>query len=147
MRVDTREFLSSLTTLLIGAGVLWEASRYSVGNLYQMGPGFFPTALGWLLIGAGGLMMVVSFKFTTGPLDEIRLRPLLFVLVSVVVFGLTIEPYGIIVATSLLVILARLAQPGLPWLGTLLLLLVLSAMVYVIFIAVLGIPFRVFPWR
>lgn len=147
MRVDKREFLSSLTTLLIGAGVLWEASRYSVGSLYQMGPGFFPTALGWLLIAAGGLMMVVSFRLQTEALEEIRLRPLLFVLASVVAFGLTIEPYGIIVATSLLIVLARMAQPGLPWFGTLALLLTLSAMVYLIFIVVLGIPFRVFPWR
>lgn len=39
--------------ILMGAGVVMEASRYSFGSLTQMGPGFIPIVLGVLLMLVG----------------------------------------------------------------------------------------------
>ncbi len=42
--------------VLVGIGAVVQGMTYSVGTLARMGPGFFPVALGWLLIFLGVLI-------------------------------------------------------------------------------------------
>ena len=46
--------------IAIGLGVLWEANRYSIGTLGQMGPGFYPAVLGVLLAVVGALIALAG---------------------------------------------------------------------------------------
>ena len=47
---------------LVGLGAAWIGSGYGVGTLGRMRPGFFPTALGVLLIGIGLTLTVGSLR-------------------------------------------------------------------------------------
>jgi hypothetical protein len=53
-----RDCLGGTLMLLIGAGALAEGATYDIGTLNNMGPGFFPVALGVLmtLVGLGILI-------------------------------------------------------------------------------------------
>lgn len=58
-----RDYLGGTLMLLIGAGALAEGATYEVGTLNNMGPGFFPVALG-LLMALVGLGIVVSARLS-----------------------------------------------------------------------------------
>jgi hypothetical protein len=54
-----RDCLGGTLMLLIGAGALAEGATYDIGTLNNMGPGFFPVALG-VLMTLVGLGMLIS---------------------------------------------------------------------------------------
>jgi hypothetical protein len=56
-----RDYLGGTLMLLIGAGALAEGATYDIGTLNNMGPGFFPVALG-VLMALVGLGIVVSTR-------------------------------------------------------------------------------------
>jgi hypothetical protein len=48
-----KDYLGAAAMIALGAGVAFQGVRYDVGSLKQMGPGFFPTALGVALAFVG----------------------------------------------------------------------------------------------
>ncbi len=57
-KINKRELMSAGLLLAIGLASAIGGSRYNVGTLDRMGPGFFPTALGVLLIFLSLLMVI-----------------------------------------------------------------------------------------
>lgn len=57
-KINKRELMSAGLLLAIGLASAIGGSRYTVGTLDRMGPGFFPTALGVLLIFLSLLMVI-----------------------------------------------------------------------------------------
>lgn len=55
--------------MLIGLGAILEAQRYGLGTLTRMGPGFFPVALGGVMI-ILGILIAGSAYFSNEPDDE-----------------------------------------------------------------------------
>lgn len=53
-----RDYYAGVVVALIGAGAIAQGISYGVGNLYAMGSGFFPVALGTGMILLGILMAV-----------------------------------------------------------------------------------------
>lgn len=51
-----RELYAGGLMMLVGLATAWEASTYPLGTLRQMGPGFFPVALGVILVLVGILI-------------------------------------------------------------------------------------------
>jgi hypothetical protein len=58
-----RDYLGGALMLLIGAGALAQGVTYDVGTLDNMGPGFFPVALG-LLMALVGIGIVISARLS-----------------------------------------------------------------------------------
>ncbi|WP_253206993.1 tripartite tricarboxylate transporter TctB family protein [Verticiella alkaliphila] len=50
------DLIGGALVALLGIGAVIQGSTYSIGTLARMGPGFFPVALGWILIGLGILI-------------------------------------------------------------------------------------------
>jgi hypothetical protein len=65
-RVRKREFYAGGLMILIGLGAALEGQKYNVGNMWQMGPGFFPVALGVLLVLAGIAIAGTGFSGGSG---------------------------------------------------------------------------------
>ncbi len=57
-KVNKRELMSAGLMLAIGLASAIGGSRYTVGTMARMGPGFFPTALGVLLMVISVLMVI-----------------------------------------------------------------------------------------
>jgi hypothetical protein len=72
-----RDYYAGALMMLLGAGAALEGSRYHVGSLTNMGPGFFPTALG-ILLAIVGVVIAGSASYgepTAEPADIVSLKP------------------------------------------------------------------------
>lgn len=146
MRVRNQpDFLSGLFFIAFGVSGVVAARAYNFGSAARMGPGYFPSLLGWLLIALGGLILARAL-FSDGIRVPIpQLRPLLLVLGSAVVFALTLESLGLVVATFCLVFGSAMA--GHQYRTTEVAVLAASLIVFSVglFVYGLGIDFRLLP--
>ena len=132
--------------VVLGGIALWKGFDLSTGSLGQMGPGMLPRGLALLTV-LGGLGLIVGALFIPGAsLERWRLREPLFVLGAAIVFGLTIRPLGLLVAAPAVVLISSLASRESRWKEVLVFAAVLTAVCYVLFKVLLGLPIPVAPW-
>ena len=118
-------------TLYIGAGTAFAlgALQYKLGDAARMGPGWFPFWIGILLVAIGAATAAAALR-PRAPEDRLQkpeLRPLAWIIGSVALFGLLLQPLGLVVALAALVIMSSMASHEFGWKGTLLNALVLIA--------------------
>jgi len=132
---------------LAGAGFAVTSLNYDMGDLSYMGPGYFPFLLGILLAALGSLIMIRSLGFSQEVvrLSGWNLRSISWMVGSVMIFGLALEPLGLVIALVLLVVLASLASHEFTWRTTLTNALVMVVLNVGGFVYGLSIPFPVFP--
>jgi hypothetical protein len=70
-----RDYYAGALVMLLGAGAALVGSRYDIGDLRRMGPGFFPTALGILLAFIGVLIAGSASVNTSAGAVEASMRP------------------------------------------------------------------------
>ncbi|TSE25573.1 tripartite tricarboxylate transporter TctB family protein [Tepidimonas aquatica] len=146
MKRDVRDVLGGALMVAVGAGAaLYAQQHYELGELRNMGPGFFPVALGWLLAGLGALVAVPALLRGGEPIVLAR-RAAAAVLGALMVFGLLLKPAGLVLATVAAVLLASLADARYRWRTRLLTALVIAALAWLIFIAGLGMVLPTWPW-
>lgn len=135
--------------LIIAFGVATAiyAQRYSMGNATRMGPGYFPTVLGWLLAVLGLLVLLPALRRQgEGRWPEVHWRPLFAILAGIGAFGLTVREFGIVPATFLLVGIAVFAQHRVRLGHTLALCAGISVLGVLVFIQGLGVILPIFNW-
>jgi len=135
--------------VLIASGlfvVVYATTQLQVGTLSRMGPGLFPAALGFLLCCFGAVIAVPAL-FRPGTLPSIDARPLIFVLASILVFGLAVRRFGVAPAVVALALVATLADRRLTWRGAIVLAAALAALAVLIFNYGLDIPVEAVRWR
>ena len=113
------------------------ARGYSLGSAGRMGPGYFPLLLGLVLGGLGALLIGRSLILDGEPVPRLHVVPLAIIAGAVCLFGLAIEPLGLVVSLAILVVLAAVAGVALA-VG----LIVFSVGV---FVYALGLPLPVWP--
>lgn len=144
-RRDYTDLIAGALLTIVGVAVALYAMRYQMGNSARMGPGYFPTVLGYLLAFLGVLVMLPALR-RQGHLPEVHWRPLLAILCGITGFGLTVRGFGIVPATFLLVGISVFAQHKVRLLHTLLLGVGLSVLGVLVFIEGLGVILPVFNW-
>ncbi|MCX7813879.1 MAG: tripartite tricarboxylate transporter TctB family protein [Tepidimonas ignava] len=146
MKRDVRDVLGGALMVAVGAGAaLYAQQHYELGELRNMGPGFFPVALGWLLAALGVLIALPALLRGGEPI-VLAGRAAVAVLGSLVVFGLLLKPAGLVLATVAAVLLASLADARYRWRTRLLTAGVIAALAWLIFIAGLGMVLPTWPW-
>src|SRR6185312_5466733 len=68
-----KDYIGGSLMVLLGLGVILQGTTYEIGALTRMGPGYFPVALGVILV-ALGLAIAVGAKFVLVG-EEKRLPP------------------------------------------------------------------------
>lgn len=134
---------------LIGAGglyALYAVATLPIGSLTQMGPGMFPLGLGVLLSIFGASLLVPAFGDSEKPL-RIDWRILGTVLASIAAFALLIRPAGLLPAVFATAIIASFSMPQRKYLTTLILCVVLSVLIWFVFIFLLSIRIPLIQWR
>lgn len=61
-----RDYYAGALMVLVGGGAAFVGSQYRMGSLTQMGPGYFPTALG-IVLAIIGIIIAGSAAFTAAP--------------------------------------------------------------------------------
>ncbi|HYC37479.1 MAG TPA: tripartite tricarboxylate transporter TctB family protein [Usitatibacter sp.] len=87
---------------------------YAMGTPARMGPAFFPFWLGIIMLVLGVIIAIGGIRTEGG--EEARFpkyhwRPILFVLGSVVMFGIILKAVGMLIAGFLLVCVASMGNP------------------------------------
>ncbi|WP_439578599.1 tripartite tricarboxylate transporter TctB family protein [Elioraea sp.] len=144
-RLDIRELLAGGFTIGLGASAIWIAQDYPFGELRRMGPGYFPTSLGWILIGLGAVIATGGF-LRGGVQPRPEWRNLIGVLAAILAFALVVERFGLIAAIVALVFISSAADRSTTYRGTAILTVCLVLMAVGIFVEGLGIPFRIWQW-
>lgn len=92
-----------------GLFIIWKGSEYSFGSLANIGPGFFPVTIG---IGIT-LVSVVIFlidRRTDDTQIELQGRPIILVVISVLLFALMIERFGLLPSAIVMTAVAAYAD-------------------------------------
>ena len=123
MRIRSqKDFASGLMFILVGFGFSWVARGYSMGTAAKMGPGYFPFWLGVVLALLGVLVLIGSMS-SKGEGDELArwdIKLLLWILGSVVLFGLLLKPLGMVLSVIVLVLVSSMASHEFTWRGAIL---------------------------
>ena len=144
----TKDLASGLMFVAFGLVSILLSSAYDYGTPSRMGPGFFPTALGALIVLLGAVLTVRALT-GGGPgeaVDRVHLRPFILVSASVAVFGVAVQHLGLFPAIIALVVLGRLADREGSWPETLLISAVLCALCYVVFSLLLEVRIPLVTW-
>lgn len=146
MTRDLRDISGGLLLAAIGlAAALYASARYDLGSLSEMGPGMFPMAIGYALVGLGVLIAVPAF-FRAGSFPEIDWRELVTIVGGMLLFALTVERFGAVPALALLIGCACAARRNARLLESVLLYIVITVSALLLFRTGLGIPIALFAW-
>ena len=130
---NPKDFGSGCLFAGFGLAAVIIGSSYPVGTAARMGPGYFPRALGLILIVMGAVLILKSLRAAGSAITITTLKPVFIVLGSVVVFGFTVIPLGLVLATILLIVLASTASHEFRWKEALVASVVLAAFVVAAF--------------
>src|SRR4029453_1650706 len=109
-----KDFWSGVMFCGFAAVGILAARGYSLGSVGKMGPGYFPLLLGGVLAGLGGILIARSIAVDGEPLARFRLPPLAVVVVAVCLFGVMIEPLGLVLSLAVLTLLSAAPGPAVP---------------------------------
>jgi hypothetical protein len=137
---SAKDFCSGLIYICLGSSAMIIARDYSLGTAVKMGPAYFPTILGGLLVLIGTISVIRSFIVTGTPIGAFAFKGLSLVIGSTLLFGLLVRGAGLIVALPLLVIISAYASTRFRWGPTIVMTLGLTLFCVLVFIKGLGIP-------
>jgi hypothetical protein len=136
-----KDFWAGIMLIGTGAAAMIIARNKRFGRTVNMGPGFFPTVLGGILIAFG--ICIVAVGLRTGEKIKGRLSPRALILLplSLILFGILIELAGFIPALAALVFVAAASGKEFKVIEVLLLTAILTVVMAVLFIWALGLPY------
>jgi hypothetical protein len=137
-----RDILAGTLFVVIGAGALLGARSYPVGTAMQMGPGYFPVVLGWLLILLGALVGLRAARARDWQPIAWTWSPLAWTSASILAFGFLMPRFGLVPALLAMFPLAAAAGRESRWREVLVLTLVMSAFAAAVFVYGLKLPYR-----
>ena len=140
-----KDFAAGLMFVAFGVAAIAIGSGYPLGVAARMGPGYFPRILGILLIVLGAVLTLRALRLDGAKITLESPRPLLIVLGSVVLFGMTAPSLGLVVATILLIVVSSAASTEFRWKEALVSGVILAAVAVAGFIWGLGLQFSVWP--
>ncbi|MPZ45145.1 MAG: tripartite tricarboxylate transporter TctB family protein [Betaproteobacteria bacterium] len=143
---NNADFWAGVMFILFGAAAVYMSRDYPMGSAMRMGPGYFPTYLGILMmlfglgIGAKGLL---KGSDAIGPW---AFRPIVVLSLGVIVFGLLIERVGFVPSLVALIVITTFAGRDIKWLELLIVTIALVAGAVAVFIYGIGLPYQLFWW-
>jgi len=140
-----KDFWAGVMFCAFAAVALFAARGYSLGSAGRMGPGYFPLLLGLALAGLGAVLVVRAIVIDGEPLPRFHVLPLAIIAVAVCLFGLAIEPLGLVVSLAILIVLAAVAGLQFRLLETVALAVGLIVFSVGVFVYALGLPLPVWP--
>lgn len=146
---DQRDFWAGILFAAFGSFFCFYAiANYPLGTASRMGPGYFPMLLGGILLFLGILISLKSFFFAptdNGKIGAFDWRVVFIILGSVLVFALLLRPAGLIPATAIMIFISSFANRTYKVIQAIVLSVVLSIMVWLIFVAGLDLTVPIWP--
>jgi hypothetical protein len=136
-----RDFWSGVMMIVTGAVAIVIARNYDFGTTLRMGPGYFPTVLGAMLIGFGLYLIAVGLRSNEKIEGSWSIRALIMLPLSLVLFGFLMDRAGFIPALIVLIFGSALASTEFNFLEILLLTVFLVIFSVLVFVWGIGLPY------
>ncbi len=144
------DFLSGLMFIGFGLAAVIMSREYPMGSAMRMGPGYFPTYLGVLLIIMGTVISGRSLVTQGGtePSPGFAWRPLLMLSAAFALFGILMESFalGFVPAPVVLILTSVFGGKEFHPVETTIMTVVLIAAALAVFIYGISLPFQLFWW-
>jgi putative tricarboxylic transport membrane protein len=140
MMRSPKDFWSGVLYMLFGSVALYIGRDYSMGTALRMGPAYFPSLLGGALLFMGAIAVIRSFLVQGAPIGALAWHKVVFIVGSVVLFGLTVRGLGLLISLPLLVICSAFASSRFGWRSSITLAAGLTAFCVFVFLKGLGVP-------
>ena len=149
---NPQDFWCGLLFSALGALAIFLSRDYEMGSALNMGPGYFPTWLGGIMIGFGMLIGGLAFKFESEEPQDLGLeswafRPWLVLIAALVLYAILMDAdVGFVPSLMVLIVGCALAHKDVDWRETLVLSVLVTAGAVAIFYYGLDMPYRLFWW-
>ena len=144
---NPEDFWAGIMFLAFGVLAVYISQDYPMGTAMRMGPGYFPTYLGALLIVLGAIVSLFALKEEGEKVKPFAWKPMILLTLSFIVFGWGIDHVGFIPALLGLIVLSAAAGQVFRWKEVIVLSVVLIAGAVGIFIDGIELPYPLFWWR
>jgi hypothetical protein len=140
-----KDFWSGVMFCGFAAVAILAARGYSLGTAGKMGPGYFPLLLGGLLAALGAGLIGRSLALSGEPVARFHVLPLTIIAAAICLFGVLIEPLGLVVSLVVLTLMSASAGAQFRLLETLALTALLIVFSVGVFVYALGLPLNIWP--
>jgi len=147
-----QDFWCGIFFIGLGALAIYLSRDYPMGSALSMGPGYFPSWLGGIMIGFGVVIGGLSFKIegevNEGPgLGEWAFRPWIVLPATLAIYAVLMDAeVGFVPSLIVLITGCALAHKDVHWRETILLSVFVTAGAVAIFSYGIGLPYRLFWW-
>jgi hypothetical protein len=139
--LDNKDFWTGLMLIATGGAAMFIARDYSFGTTLRMGPGYFPTVLGAIIVAFGIYLAVKGLRSSDKIEGGVSFRALIVLPLALVVFGFLIERAGFVPALAILIFMSAAAGPQFRLVEVLLFTVVLTVLCVAVFVWGLGLPY------
>jgi hypothetical protein len=140
-----KDFWSGVMFCGFAVVAILAARGYSLGAAGKMGPGYFPLLLGGLLAVLGGILIGRSLVLSGEPVPRFHVVPLAVIAAAICLFGVMIEPLGLVRSLAMLTLMSAFAGAQFRLLETVALAAALIVFSVGVFVYALGLPLNIWP--
>ena len=105
-----RDLAAGLLYAAFGLAAVVISRKYGLGTGVRMGPAYFPTVVGGMLVTIGLASIARSLVTSGEAIGSVAWKPLLLVTVATVLFGALLRPAGLIVSLAVLILASAAAS-------------------------------------
>ena len=131
--------------ILLAVVALFETRTLAVGTAADMGPGYVPRALAWIILAFGLAFGAAGLLASRRSVPHFDLRAFVMVLSSLAVFALLLPKGGLALAALGTLACSTCALSDFKWRESLLFAVGLTALTVLLFVNGLGLPLVVWP--
>lgn len=144
---NPEDFWSGLMFIGFGLLAIIISRDYPIGSAMRMGPGYFPMALGGLLMLFGAIITVTAFRFEGEAVKPFAWHPIIYLALAFVLFGWGIDRVGFVPSLAALVVLSSVAGREFKLVEVIIMAITLIVGSWALFIHGLELPYPLFWWR
>ena len=139
--LENKDVWAGLFLIVVGVLAVFFARNYPFGTALRMGPGYFPTVLGALMVLFGLYTLANGLRSGEKIESSWPLRALIVLPLALVLFGVLIERAGFAPAMLVLIFGSATASTEFRFLEVLLFSIALTALAVAVFVLGLGLPY------
>lgn len=143
---NQEDFWAGLMYIGFGVLAIIISRDYPYGAAMRMGPGYFPTWVGALLVILGTVVSALSFRMEPSRMTPFAWKPTIMLSLSFLAFGLAIDDVGFVPALVGVVFLSAAAGKRFRIVEVLILTVVMVLLALGIFVYGIELPLRLFWW-
>ena len=141
-----KDFYAGVMFFTFGLIAMILAFGFPLGTAARMGPGYFPRVLGGIMMVLGLILSLRSFRLQGSPITPFAWKAIALVLGGVCIFGAIVIQAGLVVATTVLIVISGYASKEFNIKESLISSVLLSVVAVLMFVVGLKLQFPIFPW-